>query len=103
MGAAGSIGADEKPLKGGVRDKKEDVEIALPTKFVESNNFADIFAKEMYCSTPKVDALQHVLSEEAGREAFMKFLSTEYASENLEFFLVNQLSQIDHMNLMADF
>ena len=65
---------------------KEGVDVALPTKFTESST-ADAFAKEMYLSTPKVDALTHVLSEESGREAFMKFLQTEYASENLDFFM----------------
>jgi hypothetical protein len=79
MGAAGSV---PPPTEG------EKVVVALPTKFKESANSADIFAKEMYLSTPKDDALKHVLSEESGREAFMNFLRTEYASENLEFFSV---------------
>lgn len=82
MGAAGSV---PPPTS-----NDEKVVVALPTKFKESKNSADIFAKEMYLSTPKDDALKHVLSEESGREAFMNFLRTEYASENLEFFSVRE-------------
>ena len=43
----------------------------------------------MYTSSPKIDALQHVISTEAGREAFMTFLGTEFADENLKFYIVS--------------
>ena len=76
MGAGGSVPAGEAAAA-------KDIVVELPTKFTESST-ADAFAKEMYLSTPKVDALTHVLSEEGGREAFMKFLQTEYASERIE-------------------
>lgn len=49
----------------------------------------EIFANEMYMSSPKIDALRHLLSEEAGQAAFMAFLRTEYAAENLQFFIVS--------------
>ena len=64
------------------------VEPAVLPKFDDKDKI-DIFAKEMYLSSPKIDALQHVLSEEAGRDAFMKFLRTEYAAENLDFFIAH--------------
>lgn len=95
MGAAGSVPANDDN-----KDKNSNVVVALPTKFKESTNSADIFAKEMYLSTPKDDALKHVLSEEAGREAFMNFLRTEYASENLEFFSVRKLLRHESMPCM---
>lgn len=56
---------------------------------VDQQDNCDLFARAMYESSPKIDALQHVLSEDAGREAFMTFLRTEYASENLDFFVVS--------------
>ena len=49
----------------------------------------DNFVKEMFMSSPKIDALQHVLSSDNGRIAFMEFLRTEYAEENLSFFIVS--------------
>jgi hypothetical protein len=61
----------------------------MPT--VDKFDKIDIFAKEMYLSSPKVEALQQLLLEEAGREAFMKFLRTQYATENLDFFIVSFL------------
>eukprot|EP00596_Hydrurales_sp_CCMP1899_P008846 CAMPEP_0119044798 /NCGR_PEP_ID=MMETSP1177-20130426/34668_1 /TAXON_ID=2985 /ORGANISM="Ochromonas sp, Strain CCMP1899" /LENGTH=351 /DNA_ID=CAMNT_0007015491 /DNA_START=254 /DNA_END=1309 /DNA_ORIENTATION=+ len=64
----------------------------MPT--VDKFDKIDIFAKEMYLSSPKVEALQQLLSEEAGREAFMKFLRTQYATENLDFFI-----DVDAMNI----
>jgi PAS domain S-box-containing protein len=80
MGAAGSVPATDA-------EKVAKVEVALPSNFNEkTDKKEDMFAKEMYLSTPKVDALAHVLSEESGREAFMNFLRTEYASENLDFY-----------------
>ena len=48
----------------------------------------DIFAKEMYQNAPKDDALKEILSDKLGTEAFLKFLRTEYAEENLAFYNV---------------
>lgn len=87
MGAAASV---EPPVKEVTDVKVQAVEAPVLPKFDEKDKI-DIFAKEMYLSSPKIDALQHVLSEEAGREAFMKFLRTEYAAENLDFFIVSSL------------
>lgn len=73
-------------------EKNSDKEIETVRKnmpSVDKFDKIDIFAKEMYLSSPKVDALEHILSEEAGREAFMKFLRTQYAAENLDFFVVS--------------
>lgn len=84
MGAAASV---ESPTKDDNAAKRKDDEAQVMLKFNDSDRI-DIFAKEMYLSSPKIDALQHVLSEEGGREAFMKFLRTEYAAENLDFFIV---------------
>ena len=55
----------------------------------ELRDSRDILAKEMYTSSPKIDALQHVISNEAGREAFMIFLRSEFADENLKFYIVS--------------
>ena len=85
MGAAASVEPPAKEVSG-AKDKAVAPEV-LP-KFNDKDKI-DIFAKEMYLSSPKIDALQHVLSEEGGREAFMKFLRTEYAAENLDFFIVS--------------
>lgn len=84
MGAAASV---ESPTKDEIAGKRKDDDGQVMPKFNDSDRI-DIFAKEMYLSSPKIDALQHVLSEEGGREAFMKFLRTEYAAENLDFFIV---------------
>lgn len=65
-------------------------DILMP--YCDDKDNVDIFAKEMYQCSPKIEALQHILSEESGREAFMRFLRTEYAAENLDFFLVSQCS-----------
>lgn len=92
MGAAGSV-HEEKDV-----DKEfESMKKNMPT--VDKFNKVDIFAKEMYMNSPKVEALQLILSEELGREAFMKFLRTQYAEENLNFFNVSSLFQnISHHN-----
>jgi hypothetical protein len=84
MGAAASV---ESPTKEDSATKRKDDEAQVMLQFNDSDRI-DNFAKEMYLSSPKIDALQHVLSEAAGREAFMKFLRTEYAAENLDFFIV---------------
>lgn len=68
--------------------------IRLCDKFAQ----VDIFAKEMYKNSPKLDALQHLLTDEAGKNAFMKFLKTEYASENLQFFMVSSHLQLCTIN-----
>lgn len=88
MGAAASVEVIDKDGNAVVKESQSQV---LP-KFNEKDRI-DIFAKEMYLSSPKIDALQHVLSEEGGREAFMKFLRTEYAAENLDFFIVSHMSR----------
>ena len=88
MGAAASVEVTDKDGNSVVKDGQA---VILP-KFNEKDRI-DIFAKEMYLSSPKIDALQHVLSEEGGREAFMKFLRTEYAAENLDFFIVSNLKR----------
>lgn len=58
----------------------------------------DIFAKEMYKNAPKLEALQHLLTDEAGKNAFTKFLKTEYAAENLHFFMVSSNYQLCTIN-----
>ena len=87
MGAAASVESGET-IESGV---KADLPPPTMPKFNDFDKI-DLFAKEMYLSSPKIDALQHVLSEEGGREAFMKFLRTEYAAENLDFFIVSSTS-----------
>lgn len=80
------------------QDPKLDIikqDLSLKTVTDEEN--IDSFAKEMYANMPKSAALQHLLSEEAGKKAFMLFLHTEYASENLRFFIVS--SSIQHLSL----
>lgn len=89
MGAAASV---ETPTKEASIVKEKAVAAEILPKFNDKDKI-DIFAKEMYLSSPKIDALQHVLSEEAGREAFMKFLRTEYAAENLDFFIVSYAAE----------
>lgn len=88
MGAAASVESQEKEVPVIVEKSKVVVAGDIIPKFNDKDKI-DIFAKEMYLSSPKIDALQHVLSEEGGREAFMKFLRTEYAAENLDFFIVS--------------
>jgi hypothetical protein len=87
MGAAASI-------------EKASVTNAMEIKFDEQQatqlsqgDAVDIFAREMYLSSPKIDALQYVLSSEAGRDAFLTFLKTEFAEENLTFFIVSTLQE----------
>ena len=89
MGAAASVESQEKEVV--VLEKPKEVVAADLMPKINDKDKIDIFAKEMYLSSPKIDALQHVLSEEGGREAFMKFLRTEYAAENLDFFIVRYL------------
>lgn len=43
----------------------------------DSSSIVDSFAKEMFLRSPKVEGLNHVLTSQHGREAFMKFLRTE--------------------------
>jgi hypothetical protein len=82
MGSGSSVHVEKSTDK-----ELEIIKRNMPT--VDKFDKIDIFAKEMYLSSPKVEALQQLLSEEAGREAFMKFLRTQYATENLDFFIVS--------------
>ena len=95
MGAAASVESGET-VENGV---KSDLP---PPQLPKFNDFdkIDLFAKEMYLSSPKIDALQHVLSEEGGREAFMKFLRTEYAAENLDFFIVSSSATLANIDIL---
>jgi hypothetical protein len=101
MGAASSAkllvsssGKDTELDKNNYLQPLAQASIRLCDKFAQ----VDIFAKEMYINSPKLDALQHLLTDEAGKNAFMKFLKTEYAAENLEFFMVSSHLQLCTIN-----
>jgi hypothetical protein len=49
----------------------------------------DMFAKEVYARSPKVEGLAKILDSRTGRQAYMKFLRSEYADEQLWFFMVS--------------
>lgn len=83
MGSAASI---QKTVVNEFEDVNSEEEQILEP---DQDDAADMFAREMYRSSPKIDALQYVLSSEAGRDAFMTFLRTEFAEENLTFFIVS--------------
>ena len=101
MGATGSVVeiaeavGKERPLLGDTErkennDQEESRDISrhyIPD--LGDDGVVDHFVKEMFIGSPKIDALQHVLSNEAGRVSFMDFLRTEYAEENLSFFIVS--------------
>jgi hypothetical protein len=87
MGAAASI---EKAFVANAVEMKCDEQ---QTTQLSQGDAVDIFAREMYLSSPKIDALQYVLSSEAGRDAFLTFLRTEFADENLTFFIVSTLHE----------
>lgn len=73
------------------RDEEEVVILEGGIFKFDSSDSRDISAMEMYTSSPKIDAIQHVLSSQAGREAFMTYLETEFAEENLKFFIVSSI------------
>ncbi len=58
------------------------------SKEFDRNNLVNM-TKEAFKSGSKTEALKYILSVKSGREAFMKFLKSEYADENLRFFQVN--------------
>ena len=73
---------------------KAPIDVTSNRKYVLKFDDEDVvnnFAKEIFMVSPKIDALQHVLSTDRGRTAFMDFLLTEYAEENLSFFIVSYL------------
>jgi hypothetical protein len=79
MGSASSISKH-------ARNKKSFIS---PPPDMDGEEIGTIFAKEMYVnSTSKVESLQQVLADESGRNAFLKFLRTEYADNNLQFYMV---------------
>jgi hypothetical protein len=84
-GSSKSLGSSSGKYPKTEEDKVPATSFRLGDKFVQVDNFA----KEMYINSPKLDALQHLLTEDAGKKAFMQFLKTEYAAENLSFFMVS--------------
>ena len=79
------------------KENKDLVESDESSHYVQNfgnDGVVDHFVKEMYMSSPKIDALQHVLSSDMGRIAFMEFLRTEYAEENLSFFIVSYFDRL---------
>lgn len=93
MGAAASI--EKAFVNNAVDTKFEDAQM----KQLSQGDAVDIFAREMYLSSPKIDALQYVLSSKAGRDAFLTFLRTEFAEENLTFYIVSILNEVHFLIL----
>jgi hypothetical protein len=96
MGAAVSVKNGEEAAANAA-PPPENQEKPQPPAYPEENNtsgedtdqIGTIFAKDMYVnSTQKVDSLQQVLAHDSGRAAFLKFLKTEYADINMQFYMV---------------
>ena len=47
---------------------------------------SDSFAREMYVRMPKTQALREVMAHPAGHEAFVRFLRTDYADDNVWYY-----------------
>jgi PAS domain S-box-containing protein len=60
------------------------------------NDKVDLFAKEIFLHSPQTEGLQKFLADELGRKAFISFLKTEFAEENMMFY-----EEVEKLKLMS--